>query len=378
MQSPNGKDSIRKIPSKEESGKHSEDEVTRDAQIFPPSQPSAADLPEVPSPSGTLLKGNLSPLLLDLPAGPPPPPKTSPSSWGKASFLLLLTTFSTTTLGALWHRADGIPADEALWASPSAIAEVWSNPSLVLAGLTYSLPLIFILLCHEMGHYLACRYYHLPATPPFFLPAPVGLGTFGAFIRIKAPIRRKRELFDVGIAGPLAGFVALVPFLFYGIANSKLRVFEAVSEELGEPMLVLGTNLATQWTIQIFHGVLPAGTGLDLHPVALAAWVGLLATALNLLPLGQLDGGHLFYAVAGRWQRRLAWPLWGLLALAGFRWPVWWAWCVFLLIIGLRHPPVWDENEPLDPTRRLLAVATLLIFLVSFMIMPVGVTFVAP
>ncbi|MCH9647936.1 MAG: site-2 protease family protein [Deltaproteobacteria bacterium] len=373
MKIPNGSDPLLgKNPARDGAVELPTDEAA------PTLQPTAAHLPEVPSSAEPSQEGSLSPFLFDLPAGPIPPPKTSPRNWGKPALLLLLTLFSTTTLGALWHRADGIPADRALWASPSAIAEVWSDSSLLLAGLTYSLPLIFILLCHEMGHYLACRYYRLPATPPFFLPAPVGLGTFGAFIRIKAPIRRKKELFDVGIAGPLAGFVALVPCLFYGIANSKLKVFETVSEEVGEPILVLGTNLATQWTIQLFHGPVPEATGLDLHPIALASWVGLLATALNLLPLGQLDGGHLFYAVAGRWQRRLAWPLWCLLALAGFLWPVWWAWCVFLLIIGLRHPPVWDEGQPLDPIRRMLALATLVILLISFMPMPVGVTFVAP
>jgi len=323
------------------------------------------------------LAGTFSPSLLKLPFGPPPSPPRRPDRWGRALLLLLATLFFTTTLGALWHRAEGISADEALWASPATIKTVWSDRELLAAGFGYSLPLLLILLCHEMGHYLACRYYKLPVTPPFFLPSPLGLGTFGAFIRIKAPIRRKRELFDIGIAGPLAGFVMLVPFLLYGIAHSLPQAIDMVAEEAGgRPMLVLGTNLATRWTLEIFHGSLPAETGLNFHPAALAAWVGLLATALNLLPLGQLDGGHILYATAGRWQKRLAWPLWFLLLAAGTAWPVWWMWCLFLLFLGLRHPPVWDEDQPLGTGRRILAGVALLIFVVSFMLMPVGVIFV--
>src|SRR5262249_10525902 len=154
---------------------------------------------------------------------------------------------------------------------------------------------------------------------------------------IRAPIRGKRELFDVGVAGPFAGFLALLPFLVYGVARSEpvpLRLAPGASMLLPRQCLAMG--LATRG----LHGPLPAGVVLRLHPFALAAWFGLLATAINLLPLGQLDGGHILYAAAGRWQRRLALPLWLALALAGVLWGGWVLWCVVIFTMGLHHPPV--------------------------------------
>ena len=308
---------------------------------------------------------------------PPSPPvvRRPAPRWLFASTLLFLTLVSTTTIGALWNEADGLSANTALWASPQAMQRLWNEPDLLARGLAYSLPLLFILLCHEMGHYLACRYYRLPATLPYFLPLPVGLGTLGAFIRIKAPIRRKRVLFDVGVAGPLAGFAALFPILVYGIANSQMKPMP-VTDVGGEPVIALGINLVTLAVVHLFHGGLAPGMVLDLHPAALAAWVGLLATALNLIPVGQLDGGHVLYAATGRWQHRLALPLWLLLVAAGTLWFVWWVWCVFLLVMGLRHPPVRDEAEPLGAGRTALAALALAIFVLSFMPVPIGVVFV--
>jgi membrane-associated protease RseP (regulator of RpoE activity) len=308
-------------------------------------------------------------LLPPLPAVGPPAPPAPRSRWGLAALLFLATLVTTTTLGAVWHRA--ALGEELSWVTPADAAAAWRDRAALGAGLAFSLPLLFILLCHEMGHYLACRRYGLPATPPFFLPAPWGLGTFGAFIRIKAPIRGKRELFDVGVAGPIAGFVALLPFLFYGIAESEpteLRVAEG-----GTPTVVLGSNLLMRWTIQALHPGLGAQMGLDLHPFALAAWVGLLATALNLLPLGQLDGGHILYAATGRLQRRLALPLWVALALASLLWPGWMMWCAIVLFMGLHHPPVRDEAAPLGAGRRWIALLALALLLLCFMPVPVAV-----
>ena len=154
--------------------------------------------------------------------------------------LFLVTLFTTTTLGAGWFlatRTDVVymPADQLAgqmsWLGPATIRQVWSDPALLRLGLAFSLPTMLILLVHELGHYLACRKYRIRATWPHFLPVPIGLGTFGAFIRIKAPIRSKRELFDVGVAGPLAGFAALLPFLVYGVWNSVPVVVRAA-----EPM----------------------------------------------------------------------------------------------------------------------------------------------
>lgn len=290
--------------------------------------------------------------------------------------LFVASFLTTTTLGAawfLWTRTD-VSTELFPWLSPTTVIQVWTDPVLLRTGLAFSLPALAILLCHELGHYLACRYYRLPATLPYFLPAPIGIGTFGAFIRIRAPIRTKRELFDVGVAGPLAGFVALVPFLLYGVAHSEPVPLEVVEAgEGGSAFLLLpGRSLALTLATRLFHGGLAAGETLHLHPFALAAWFGLLATAINLLPLGQLDGGHILYAVMGRLQRRLALPLWLGLGVAGLLWPGWLLWCLIAVVMGLSHPPVRDEAEPLDPVRHTLAAIALVILVLSFMPVPVS------
>jgi hypothetical protein len=293
-------------------------------------------------------------------AKPIPPPR-----FGLALLLLGITFFCTTTLGPVltaWSQ-DGLPNDIFPLITPGLVAQVWRHAALLRIGLSFSLPVLTILFVHEMGHYLTCRRYHLPSTPPYFLPLPAVLGTLGAFIRIRVPMRSKRELFDVGVAGPLAGFVALVPFLLYGVAHSQV-----VPEHLdaGASRLVPGQSLAMLLAVRALHGPLAAGTVLRLHPFALAAWFGMLATAINLLPLGQLDGGHILYAAAGRWQRRLALPLWVALMVAGILWSGWVLWCVVVFAMGLYHPRVIDEATPLDPKRRLLAAAALLILALCF------------
>ena len=337
-----------------------------------PYEPPQETAPTYP---GHLPGGIREPLPSTPEFGPPPlPPARRSGSWPLAASLFFLTFVSTTTIGALWNEEVVVRADRALWASPEALIRVWSDGELLLRGLAFSIPVLFILLCHEMGHYLACRWYRLPATPPYFLPFPLGLGTLGAFIRIRAPIRFKRQLFDVGVAGPLAGFAALIPILLYGLANSRL-VPMAELNGIGGPIVFVGKSLMTHWGIQLTQGPIPAGYFLDFHPAALAAWVGLLATSLNLLPLGQLDGGHILYASAGRWQQRLALPLWLFLLAAGFFWPVWWIWCVFVLLMGLRHPPVRDEAAPLGRGRQLLALLALVVFLLTFMPSPFGIHF---
>jgi membrane-associated protease RseP (regulator of RpoE activity) len=295
----------------------------------------------------------------------PPPTLRALPRYGLALVLFGLTFFCTTTLGPVlyaWNR-DGLPPDVYPLITPALVARVWGDPALLRLGLSFSLPVLIILFVHEMGHYLACRHYRLPSTLPYFLPLPAVLGTLGAFIRIRAPIRSKRELFDVGVAGPFAGFLALLPFLFYGVAWSQpapLRIAPGASR------LVPGQCLAMELVTRLFHGALGDGMVLRLHPFALAAWFGLLATAINLLPLGQLDGGHILYAAAGRWQRRLALPLWVALALAGVLWGGWLLWCVVIFAMGLYHPPVLDEAQPLDNRRRALAAAALVVLALCF------------
>jgi len=285
-----------------------------------------------------------------------------------------------TTLGAGWYLATrtDLTTDLLPWLVPETLRSVWSDRAVLKLGFQFSIPTLFILFCHEMGHYLYCLRYRLPATLPYFIPAPLGLGTFGAFIRIRAALRTKAELFDVGVGGPIAGFIALLPFLVYGIAHSTPSAIEILpaAEGAGSDLIVPGRSLLIQLVTYFFHGSLPSGSVMDLHPFALAAWVGLLATSLNLLPLGQLDGGHILYAVLGRWQRRLAWPSFAGLALIGvFFWKGWLIWALISLFVGLRHPPVIDERSPLDGKRKILALCALLIFILSFMPIPVELAF---
>ena len=182
-----------------------------------------------------------------------------------------------------------------------------STVILLVHGLWYAFTALAILGCHEMGHYLACRYYDVDASLPFFLPAPTFIpflgplflfGTFGAVIRIREPLRSKPALFDIGIAGPLAGFMVAVPALVIGIAMSRVIPMPAPDQMQGG--LNFGEPLLQQFATWMWWGSLPEGYTLNLHPIGFGAWFGLLATALNLFPIGQLDGGHISYAVLGR------------------------------------------------------------------------------
>lgn len=312
------------------------------------------------------------------PALPPPRPR-----WRLALFLFVLTFLSTTTLGPVMYLT--ARTDVMLWPdvnqeiivlSPTIAARVWSDPGMLRIGLTFSLTALTILLAHELGHYLACRRYGLPSTPPYFLPVPINFGTLGAFIRIKAPIRSRKELFDVGVAGPLAGFVVLVPFLLYGIAHSEPVSLPPAPPGQAYGLLSLGPCLAIELATRLFHGPLGPGMVLNLHPMAIGAWLGLFATALNLLPLGQLDGGHILYAAVGRLQHRLAVPFWLILGLFGFVWLGWVLWFLIVGLIGLRHPPLQDERVPLDPFRRWLAVVALILLVLCFMPVPIDYWFV--
>jgi len=303
-----------------------------------------------------------------------PPPQAPPyrlrGRYFLASVLLLLTFVSTTTLGAIVYLTTRTDETTTLMPLLSArsLRAVWSDPSLLATGLSFALPLLFILMCHELGHYLACRYYRIPATLPYFLPSPFFIGTFGAFIKIRGRIPGRRELFDVGIAGPFAGFAALIPFLVLGMLwSAPAAITPAAALQPAAGLYVPGASLAFAGLSWLFYGPLPPDTVLNLHPFALAAWIGLLATSLNLIPLGQLDGGHVLYALIGNRQRRLMWPLWlGLLALGVMVWRGWLIWCVLLLVMGLRHPPVSQEQVPLDRRRRRLSVLAFVLFLVSF------------
>ncbi|HEY7792334.1 MAG TPA: site-2 protease family protein [Vicinamibacterales bacterium] len=245
---------------------------------------------------------------------------------------------------------------------------------LFIRGLWYGATILLILGAHEFGHYFACRYYDVDASLPYFLPIPFGLtGTLGAFIRIREPIPSKRMLFDIGIAGPIAGFVLAVPALFLGIWMSRMVPlppgFEGFS--LGEPLLFK----AASWLI---WGPTPAGYSLNLHPVAFAAWFGLLATALNLFPIGQLDGGHVTYAVIGRHATKVTIAMLAVTLGLTFLSVSWIAWAVLLAIMvaafGYRHPRTIDEHIPLDRKRLWLALFALIMFVLCFTPAPIQPT----
>lgn len=290
-------------------------------------------------------------------------------------FLFVCTFFTCVTVGGAFligARTD-IATDLLPFLLPDTIVRVWSDPELLWWGFAYAVPVLAILLAHELGHYFACRHYRLDATPPYFLPSPVLLGTFGAFIRIRSVIRSKRELFDVGVAGPIAGFLVLLPILVYGVAHSVPARIVAVPESAAALTLTLpGASLLYRALVWLFHGSLPQNVVLNPHPFVFAAWVGSFATMLNLLPLAQLDGGHLLYAAVGRKQRRLAPFLWVALLAGGFLFPGWFLWAAIVLWLGLRHPPVEDEAEPLDSKRKWLALAALAIFVLCFMPVPIS------
>lgn len=280
--------------------------------------------------------------------------------------LLFLLTFASTTLVGGLTTAE-LPAETRLPPLQEVAAQPWLllsfllTPQVLLAGLGFSIPLLTILLAHEMGHYLACRVHRLDASLPYFIPAPFGIGTLGAFIRIRSPLSGKRELLDVGAAGPLAGFIVALPVLAVGIALSHptMTPIEGSYFEFGEPLLL-------RLLESLIHRGAPPGADLLLHPIAFAAWFGVFVTALNLLPFGQLDGGHIGYAMFGSWHRKAAWPLLVVLVILGFIWTGWWLWAVIALVMGVRHPRLPDEALPLDPRRRAVAWLCFAIFLLCF------------
>ncbi|MBC7925896.1 MAG: site-2 protease family protein [Bryobacteraceae bacterium] len=236
----------------------------------------------------------------------------------------------------------------------------------ILAGLPYSITLLIILLAHEFGHYFACRFYGIDASLPYFLPMPTVIGTFGAFIRIRSAIPSRKQLFDVGVAGPLAGFAFVVPALAIGLAYSKVIPGIAVSGDLifGTPLILRGLEAI------IFPGI--PSSDIYLHPVARAAWVGLLATALNLMPIGQLDGGHLVYALVGRWHKRLTLFFIVCLIPMGFLFSwTWLFWAAVLAFVARRHPKIYDES-PVGWNRTKLAILAFTIFLLSFSLTPIS------
>lgn len=300
--------------------------------------------------------------------------------------VFLFITFCTATIaGSLFPfgRIDTLPeADPQTWSEfadfvlalpikyavliGGAINDLATDPGMLIYGLCFSISLLFILISHELGHYVACRIYRVDATLPYFIPTPpmVGpAGTFGAFIKIMSPMSSRKAVFDIGVAGPIAGFVALIPVLLIGLLTSGILRNTYFGIEFAKPLLV--EFFESLVGVEMFVG--------EGNPFYFAAWVGLLVTALNLMPSGQLDGGHAIYALFGgrvhRWTGRIAFAVMALLSIAGFY--VFGSPSGFLIAVLLGvmmrigHPRPHDET-PLDGKRKMVAAAVLLIFILSF------------
>ncbi len=284
--------------------------------------------------------------------------------------LLLGLTFITTLVAGFLQNL--LFVSNSAGEVSSGLTSVMSNPLELLSGLPYAVTILAILLAHETGHYLACRYYRIDATLPHLIPAPpfiVLFGTLGAVIKIKSMFRDCRQLFDVGIAGPLAGFVVVVPALILGLRLStqiEAADLTAGRLEFGEPLL-----------FRIFAELFFSGDTslINLHPIGWAAWFGMLATSLNLLPVGQLDGGHIVYSIFGRKKHRVAsiTTFIGLVVLSFASWPMlgYLLFAVILLVLRFRHPPPYIDLPGLDRNRRTVALIGLAVFVLTFIPIPV-------
>ena len=279
--------------------------------------------------------------------------------------LLLATLFTTTLVGAGMARSFAENRSFDFLGDVFGYTNLWQRPSLLADGLPFSVTLMAVLLMHEFGHFFAARYYHVDVSLPYFLPAPTLIGTFGAFIRIRSPIYSKRILFDIGIAGPLAGFGLLLWPLLVGVALSKISSGVALHGDVifGTPLIVRAFEAA------IFPGISP--NDILLHPVARAAWVGVLATALNLLPIGQLDGGHILYAFLGDRTKLLSRVFVAVLVPMGIFFAYsWLVWAALLYFFGMRHPMIVDPNPP-GRARTRLALVALAILILCFTPAPI-------
>lgn len=262
--------------------------------------------------------------------------------------LFLATLFCTLLAGALQQNINPL-----------------ENPWLLWKGIPFSFTLLLILGTHEFGHYFMSKRHHIDATLPYFIPAPSILGTFGAFIKMKSPIVNRRILLDIGAAGPLAGLCATVPILLIGLSLSEIR-HDAVEEGFS-----LGSSILFSVLSWMVHGPLPDSANLILHPVAFSGWIGLLVTSLNLLPVGQMDGGHVAYAVIGPRQRNVAKAVLLILVILGaVGWSGWLVWAALMVIMGTRHPRVVYDWIPLDPKRKVVGWITILVFVITFTPIP--------
>lgn len=243
---------------------------------------------------------------------------------------------------------------------------IFKEPIRIIEGFPFAATLMTILLCHELSHYISSKRHNTKATLPYFIPAPSIIGTFGAFIKMQSPIITRKALIDIGASGPIAGFIVSVVACVFGLSISEVS---SLTNTKG--VLSLGDSLLFSFLSKLVLGVTPDDKDILLHPVAFAGWIGLFVTSLNLIPIGQLDGGHILYAMLGESHRRISMFLIVVLMILGiFYWEGWMLWAVLMLILGIKHPPVIYWETPLEGKRRFIAILTFIIFVITFVPVP--------
>jgi membrane-associated protease RseP (regulator of RpoE activity) len=291
-------------------------------------------------------KREVTPWLWEEKPDPAVPPRKPRVIWNVVLFILTLIT--TLWAGAMMEGVNPL-----------------KDPGQISRGFPFALALMGILLAHELGHYLVAKRHGVDVSLPYFIPAPSFIGTFGAFIKMRSPARDRRMLMDIGAAGPLVGVMVCLPLLVLGLSLSEVKRIE------GQAGITLGDSLLLWAVGKLVVGNLPPGHDVMIHPVGFAGWIGLLVTSLNLLPVGQLDGGHVLYALLGERQIKISkFVFAGLLALGILGWEGWLFWGLLLWIMGFRHPPPLEWWVPLDRRRKIIGWATMGVFILTFIPVP--------
>jgi membrane-associated protease RseP (regulator of RpoE activity) len=263
--------------------------------------------------------------------------------------LFILTLLSTLTVGAVQSGVD-----------------ILQEPGKIYKGIPFAVTLMVILLSHELSHYFTSKRHGVKATLPYFIPAPTIIGTFGAFIKMKSPIMTRQSLIDIGASGPIAGFVISVIATIVGLGMSEVVTVGRTAGSLN-----LGDSILFSLLSRAILGATSHGQDVVLNPIAFAGWIGLFVTSINLIPVGQLDGGHIAYALLGERQIQLSVVLLVVMAALGFfLWEGWAVWAILLVILGFRHPPVLYWEVPLDNKRKFIGWFALVIFIITFIPVP--------
>ncbi|MDA8434146.1 MAG: site-2 protease family protein [Nitrospiraceae bacterium] len=280
---------------------------------------------------------------------------------------LFVVTFFTTVVVGTFH-AMNISFDSSADLT-RFLTGLLHDPLKLSRGLPFSITLMVILLSHESAHYFASKKHRVLATLPYFIPAPSVFGTLGAFIKMKSPITTKNALMDIGASGPIAGFVVSVLACAVGLSMSKVVPVAAVTDGF-----MFGPSLLFYGMAKVFLGNIPPDYGVSMNPIAFAGWIGFFVTSLNLIPIGQLDGGHIAYALMGEKHAKMSKVLIGVLFVMGVvLYEGWLVWAVLLIVLGFRHPPIVYSDIPLDHRRRIVGWIALAIFVLTFTPIPVMV-----